>query len=82
MRIGLSLWRPFRSYCDLDIDESAFEHRIKGVLHFEQPDVTDADLAVINKVCGPLANQLGYTGLRETGTLNPFTERQAAFNER
>ena len=59
-------WDRLRDFCELpNISKKALEQRITGVREKPLP-VDPPDVATVNKICGPLANQLGYSGLKET----------------
>jgi hypothetical protein len=59
-------WDGLREFTELpNITKKATKQRIRGVLTEPLP-VVESDLAVIQSICGPLANQLGYFGLKET----------------
>ena len=59
------------SHCGLDsFDPNVFAQRIRGM---EKPpiDPSSAELSQINRICGKLAAQLGYTAIYQHGE-NPF----------
>lgn len=59
-------WDDFREFCELSsISKRALEKRIKGIEQ-QSFEVTDQDILKINRLCGILANQLGYNGLKQT----------------
>ena len=61
-------WSRLRAFCDLpNIRQEVLENRIMGVNVKPQP-ITEEDCAVISKVCGNLAQRLGYLGLKNTQT--------------
>lgn len=61
-------WGQLREFCELpNIRKDALEHRISGVNTPPQP-ITDADCLNISQICGSLASQLGYRGLKDTDT--------------
>lgn len=59
-------WDGLREFTELpNITKKALEKKITGV-RIEPLAVDELDVAVIQKICGPLANQLGYLGLKKT----------------
>ncbi len=61
-------WDHLRDFCELpNITQKALEKRISGVNVQPQP-ITDADCAILQQVCGSVAGQLGYRGLKDTNT--------------
>ena len=61
-------WTLLRDFCELPgIRKDALEHRISGVNMPPQP-ITDSDCLKISSICGTLASQLGYRGLKDTDT--------------
>lgn len=59
-------WDGLREFCELpNITRKALDHKISGVNTKPQP-IDDSDILAINKICSPLALQLGYTGLKQT----------------
>ncbi len=59
-------WARFRDFCELpNITSKALDHKLKGVNARPLP-VDDQDILSLNKICGPLANRLGYSGLKQT----------------
>ena len=61
-------WDRLKTFCDLpNIRPEVLENRIMGVNVKPKP-ITDDDCAVISRVCGHVARQLGYLGLKQTNT--------------
>lgn len=59
-------WDQLREFCELpNISKKALEHRITGVNVKPQP-INDQDILTVNRICAPLGNQLGYSGLKQT----------------
>ena len=59
-------WDGLREFTELpNITKKGLDKRITGITLKPQP-VSELDLVTIEKICGPLANQLGYVGLKET----------------
>jgi len=66
-------WDRLRKFCSLpNITTAAREKRIMGV-HHEPTPVEPEELDVVSYICGGLANQLGYFGLKQTDIeMKPF----------
>ena len=59
-------WAGLREFTGLEnISRRALDKKITGVNQKPLP-ITEQDQVVVQKICGQLANQLGYLGLKET----------------
>ena len=65
-------WENLRTFCELpEINPDTLNKRIKGIYQEPLP-ITPEDCAIIQKVCGPVAQQLGYRGLKDTDISGPL----------
>lgn len=61
-------WDTLKDFCELpNINPATLNKRIKGVPQEPLP-ITTEDCQTIQQICGGLASQLGYHGLKETDT--------------
>ena len=67
-------WERLKEFCELpNMTKEALDVRIMGINRQPEP-IEEEELEVLSYICGGLAKELGYFGLRQTDlSLKPFS---------